>query len=602
MSELMRFCADVRIILCGPVVIAGLDSPCFGLDIPFIRNALSVPIIPDSHVKGVLRHACEYYGAHDANDLDIDLYFGSSEEEIGDTEAKGMLVFDDFLLSARPEKNADETKRSSPKKVTRVSIDETTQSSKEGHLLSVELIAEAGERLEFGGIVTLFAESEAEASEVFGILSKAAQFIDAVGKFKTVGFGQVLEIIFSDPIAVTETRNPPKVMTGTHGFRFSLSKPFLVDIQREDAHTLSGSQTISGSVIKGALARKLDFIGCKPREGRLAEILERLSFSNAHFEDNSTVPDDVEILALDTARRYIGNNEFIPSIWPKDAPEAFELEGQLPVFSHDFKGSYPMSKLALETRTRVAIDRENHAAEVGALFTQRLVCPHEVDGTPAHWVGKIEVPVELTDQADDAALVSLILSELGGGLHSIGKTNACTTSFEWMEAPEASTPDVKNSIKLTLSSYCLMLRTHHLVDTETYHEALSKYWSGVFEGAASLGLEQDLEGGDGPSFFCELEYRHSYAATRFTLYGDESREPFVLVKSGSVFTLDVVQESKFHRLLSHYLRFGLPAANWVGTTRGNVGAIEKMPPRAFEVCPFLPENGYGHFIATGGAT
>ena len=195
-TPLKLFDLRITIILEAPFLFAGNEPPFFGVDIPQIRNRFGAPIIPDSHIKGVLRHACMELGSLKGFDLDVPTLFGSKTNDIGE-DGKGLASFSDLVAKI------DQADVPTTRTVTRVSIDDTTRTAKAGHLLSVEQVVGAGKEIEFSGLCHLIAKDEGEATDVTSIFDEALRLVPAMGRFKTVGFGRLVsaKIDIEDPAA-----------------------------------------------------------------------------------------------------------------------------------------------------------------------------------------------------------------------------------------------------------------------------------------------------------------------------------------------------------------------------------------------------------------
>ena len=272
----------------------------------------------------------------------------------------------------------------------------------------------------------------------------------------------------------------------------------------------------------------------------------------------------------------------------------FSNGSDVPVFEPDKKRTWSAGPMAFDVRTRVEIDATSGAAAKSQLFTQRLVSPIDDQSQPHVWRGRLELPGFDPGGGDDA-LLDLCLEALNAGLPSIGKTSAMTVS-PTIKPCASRRVALGNPVRVCLVTPCLMLREYHLSEPAQYHDAIREYWRKASGGAAELADETGLDGRTYPAVFAQLEYRHSFAATRYPMYGAASREPFVLTKPGSVFVLDVTEPAAFELKLAGWLNSRLPAARWGDATNTSLAWLSSAD---WNECPYLPENGYGEIALVG---
>jgi len=611
MSEAAHYSFTLALTLQAPFLIAGSQPLHYGVDVAQIRNADGKPIIPDTHIKGVLRHAWALFEAEGIGlSQTTDRLFGRMPPEVFDDEAEngdtprfddeaGSLVFYDL------EADCDASAAS----VTRVAIKDSTGAASEGALVTVEEVAEVGELVAFTGKFIAFCDTKDEAVALGQDVELALRAVEAIGRFKTVGFGHIESFAVGAPQTEASAGLPAGAKETTEfELAFRLDKRLLVDIRRLDRNTLEGADIIPGTVMKGALARSLARLGIDPRSGELGAALSRMIFSQALPFESPANPGDsalagaVNLNAIRIANQAEGH-------WPPTEPLAFNKSGELAAFAPDWKDFEPDPKkpnLRRDVRTRVAIDAARGAAKEGALFTQAAIAREawiaaESKTVPIEWRCSVRWPGEAGDAGHREFLDCMEV--LSRGLHSLGKTNARTVDLRLAVAKTDAKARFASAIRyvVTLTSPTLMIRERHLASEKLYQQALDTYWCKVSGGCLEIATENEsgIFGSEATcskplDFYCHQEFRSSYAALRFAFFGRDRLEPFVLSKPGSVFVLTATDSAKAFAILESLRRTGLPAAVWSDDVTG-LGTLDLTSPPNFESCPFIPQNGYGAF-------
>lgn len=604
MSDTGYYSYTMKLTLQSPFLIAGSQPSHYGIDVVQIRDLGGNPIIPDTHIKGVLRHAWTMLEAEGiVAPLSTNRLFGLTRDkpeggtdELHYGDAQGLLSFTD-LVTVQP-RNRDA--------VTRVSIVDATGAADDGALVTVELAAGAGKELEFSGSFTAHCLSLVEAVELRHKIELALGAIEAIGRFKTVGFGRILHAEVGEPQAEVRAPLPPGAAQATDfELAFRLNKRVLVDINRVDSNTLSGSEIIPGTALKGALARRLALAGKKPLLGDLRRVLSRMLVSQAVPHCLGTNLSGIPLSSPEGLNRIrIGKSD--GAVWHPETLN-FNKSLELATFLPDWKDDEPDSArpaLRRDVRTRVRIDADSGAAKTGALFTQSAIAPEAwLESTssslPIEWRCTIRWPG--ASQGADYDIFIECLETLGHGLHSLGKTNAQTVDLRLTIAspvPNAG-PHPVGPFVVTLDSPTLMIRERHLASESLYAEALDTYWREISGGCLAIAPADDTpvygSANVGPQpldFYCHQEFRSGYAALRFRYFGPDRVEPFVLSKPGSVFVLMAIDVTEAAPCLAKLQKAGLPVARWSDEVEG-LGTIDLLLEPDFEVCPFGPQNGYG---------
>ena len=423
----------------------------------------------------------------------------------------------------------------------------------------------------------IWAKDSGVAQEIAKDLDEAANMIAAVGRFKTVGYGEVVCMTLdwqSEDAGLAP-------VTGAAALRefdlsFCLSKPAMVAAEYSDSNTLQSGQRIPGGMIKGAVAQHLRMLGHIPETGELGAALSALRVGEAEPQGIApTIPLDTvepeDLTAPDTR-------------WDKATLKQPGC-GKGIKFTPDFKRDRNPVSLETETRTRLRIDEKRQAAASGALFSQTLVRPDWPDGTPVIWRSRVDASACPTSTKAEQAARDLVSSALMGGPASLGKTSARMTNLAAAPVPVSPAPGL-GRLRVTIRTPTLMLREAHLADTSAYHAALRAYWDCVTGGAYRLADD------DGPpdfpplpAVFASLSLHGGYEARKFRFFGDQVVEPFVLTDPGSVFVLEPVGRPQ-PSVLAGLSASGLPLVEWAGETPA-------LSAKAWRDCPYLPENGFG---------
>jgi hypothetical protein len=203
--------------------------------------------------------------------------------------------------------------------------------------------------------------------------------------------------------------------------------------------------------------------------------------------------------------------------------------------------------------------------------------------------------------------VGTILGRLKEGPCSLGKTNARLTDVTF--APMPTAPPLRQGlrqVRITLVTQALMIRASHLripadgppanglLDLD-FDRAFEMWWrkasAGSLTVANAVGHPETQNLLPSGGLFVRTSFRGGYEARAHRFFGKTTVEPFVLTDAGSVFYLDVLDETRATPLIDGWLRCGLPVLEWSATGLAPVRADR------WDVCPFLPQNGYGEIGA-----
>jgi hypothetical protein len=553
----------------------GLNAAYLGVDACALRDVTGKPIIPHDQVKGLMRAALRTLAdaKHTkAIGLEASLFGGESPRASDgaqqDTPNRGELIFSDL--------SAPQSDRSS---LSRVAIDPGTGAAKAGALLVIELCAPLGHCVEFTG--KIIARGKAAANtDLVSLLDACAKLIPFAGAMKTAGFGEVTAAeVTVDTKGSRATPPANHALPGSVGERpdrvtycVTFDRPVLVDAQHEADNVFSGSATISGAAIKGALARTLELSGSTVTADRdaLGEALSQIRISHAVPVDAAYKP-TVHVFPDSMIADPVTGTIRDALLAPKD--KAPLINGRAPLFPLDWKQKWfgsaanqlgwpEFAEPEKLPRGHVRIGK-GYIAEDAALYVDaaRAHLKRNPDGdgwAPQQWL--------LTLDRNDAGLTHFktVCETLEAGIDGVGST-AATATFKLPANHSAAGVDPCPVAGETDLWAVTLLTPALLLDPRngTPHDQYAHYW-------------EQASGGKLETYFGRQRLAGRYLSTRFRIYGT-AYYPFILTEPGATFLLKGDLRTK----LTEFLRSGLPLpkVNGVDLTWRN--------------CPFVPQNGFG---------
>lgn len=539
MSQI-RFERRLRLRVESPFVSHGLTVAAWGIDIAQCRDAKDRVVLPAELIRGNLRHAFAEIGR------DPVPLFGQKETD------RGGLILGDLV--------AQLDQGGKLQFLTRVAIDDATGAAQGGALFSIELARPIGQVVTFEGPLVVFAADET----VFDDLRAALERIVAVGAFKTVGFGVVVDWaldlvpdqVASRPLA---SRPAPRADLGDRvEVTLQFDRPLLVDARRVANNVFQGQAVIPGGVLKGALAARVRRGGW---DG-LDQALSRMRIGHAFpVGEDGRLSHRPLPLSLVIGEQGGAVRDLL--LAPPDAPPPL-LNGQAPRFALDWKPAeagavrkhlgWPAEvEFNFLTRTRTAIDRETGQSSESQLFSYSALIP-----------GKWCWQAEIERNGADPAAFALLLAVLEEGLDGIGKTDA-------RAAIDLAPADLPPESVRSGTSWAVTLRTPALLNGDPQRlypnpdlmADYGAYWARAVPGArlVTFFATQRLAGG-----------WQAKKARRTAYY------PFLLTEPGAVFLLEGGDPATYAALR----RSGLPLPDWLAEA-------------TWQTCPFVPENGFGAF-------
>lgn len=564
----------------GPFLMAGLGAAAFGVDVAQLRDDRGHALIPAGQARGVLRQAAlELARQYNPDALDVRQLFGAretddpvdSDDENPMTSHRGDIAVTDLVARGTTPRHG---------RSTRVSIDTVTGAALPGMLVTVEMPAEIGEEVEFDGFIHYPARNETAARQIVDLLSRAVRLIPAIGAFKNVGFGVVVRASVTlegvemalDPVNVATAPVPVGDEAEIH---FHLDRPLMISPDLPESNVLRSETIIPGSVLKGALARKLQLAGFDPAASGTAAALSRLRISHAvpYVGSDCLVTPTLHV-ALQRGKTPLGE--------PPDANDRAsiaELADASPgvfAFFHDAKsqadcdGGSSGARCHFDVRTRTAIDPDRGAAADGDLFTHASLISKDLT-----W----QCTACLPESDPDAVVVWQMLC---AGLFDIGKSRAITDELLVRPAADPARLAPSDAYRVTLESRFHFCRTSDLCNEDDFVRKVRAYWHDVSKGSLKIA-ESDLGGERIPLIFASQSLAGGFAAAARAPFGDDIYEPLVLLEPGSVFILSVIgDKSEAARLLEGLVSTGLPCPD-----------LQMPEPGNHRRTVHLPQNGFG---------
>ncbi len=566
----------VTLCLESPFMSQGLAVSALGVDASAARDGGRRPYLPGSLIAGNLRAAlCELAkaGATFVDRADIDRWFGCESRTVDgvrDEPERGRVSVRDLPAREAPVDGGA---------TTRVRIDPDTGSVARGAMQIIELPAPVGRVVAFEGVVGLLADDD-EAGRFDTALRAGLNQIDAVGAFKSAGFGRVVcrDVAPREPPAAYDLPSGDTAMrdllqrhrAGECGLTLSLTfdRPLLVDARRVAGNVFRGAAVVPGAVIKGALARRLDLAGVKAdHDDALSAVVIGHAVPMAEgAPPPRPVPLSLAVIGEGDAahlRDMILDAVGGVSTGTGGAPNGGASGDALPAFSPDWKDPvrraverlFGWPEIAHDLRVRTAIDpltgtaAEDEAG--GLLFSHAAV---RTGGLV--WRGRVHVP----DDVAEAEAVAL-LAALNDDLVGIGKTDAVATGR--LEAgPPAVLESGSDDWIVTLASDAVLNDSAALAAGRGLRDDYAGYWR------EATGLEM-IE------FFAAQRLAGGYLAYRHQPDGSPYM-PYLLTAAGATFLLRGTRTDRLAAALAAGLP--LPAAH---------GGADYLS------FPFLPANGYG---------
>jgi hypothetical protein len=537
-------------------------------------------------------------------DLETWLGLGADRNDLGlDGARRARLAFDYFWRldpeSVGPPPDQDQR--------FRVEI-APTGTAKDGSLLVIEEPFAIGEEPVFAGFIGACFADEAERERCERWMGKALGSLTALGAYKGVGFGRVLEASLASIVPVLQTRPAPaEPLAGDRlGLVLRLDRPFnagLDALHQPQGNRWLHQDNIPGLVLKGVLAQALD--------GDSSQLRERLCFDDL-IVSNATparpaapgrrLPLPLSLAVVEDGPGHYETRDL--ALQSEPCLLAIGGRAQAPCFLPDWKDAqreaaeraFGEPELGLERllSVRTAILPEGRVSAEGQLFA--LEC---TDPWGHVWCSDLDL--DSVPESDRPRVCDNLVELLAPGLENIGKTKARARvrlvpgGLRAIPNPAqilAIAPDgrdraagepltAQDRFIVLLCSPARLLPARWESDRRVpatnghrqLHALYDDYWRHASDGRLGLGhhfAQQDLIGGT----FYWKHYRG----------GDDGYRPEWLTVPGSVFALAPLQLDLpvIQALLHRWLRRGLPPA-----------PDRDRPDEDWRSDPFIPQNGFG---------
>ncbi len=610
---------SVELTVCAPFISGGGADGVRGLNKLFVRRSDGQIAINGSHIKGKLREALKELKKYNAvaESTDMLKLFGpedSTDEIINnrslhDHRRKGQLRFSDFIITS-PSRPADCS--ANLKRLTKVRIDTTTGTSKKQALQIVENLFDSGTPVTLQGDISFFAET-GEANSTAETLSTGLKWIRALGGSKGSGFGRLERV----KTALT-TRESVTAATdfGEHqkfNIHFEFFDDLLIGGIKKATYFVESENVIPGGAIKGSLARFLNRLcGTTPdwtpidksnstlsaQFPLLAEHFSKIRFSHAFpvAIDRTHRPATIPFSAV-----TVKGNEEIYDVALQQEP-SLDSHSHIPSFQINWKSFDAAHSLfgwtfpEITNKTRTAIHGPSKRAKDKSLYTFQYLTPFQPgERGPGgcrkkiKWISTITMPT-LDSAKSQQELAKQFFEAIDQGWQYLGKRDARFSLSVHEPEPnsfhelfeEESPEKYGGQAIIVLQTDALMFDGMSLAENQKafpdLREAYRQFWYEVTEGSCDM-----------IRFFARQKFAGGYQAKNsFQLH--EHYYPYILTEAGSVFVLNIKNSAKAEHKLNQFSQSGLPLPSDI------MEPIKKRIPdgtEAWQVCPFVPENGYG---------
>ncbi len=590
----LKYELNVTFHVRAPIMVKATSKTEYGIDVMFHRDFMDRICIPSSHIKGKLREAMKELNT--SSKSFIEKLFGKGADENDPGPHRGLLEISNFYPL---EKTLDN------EYAHRISIDPTFKTTKETALLSIEMPFPRGMTVKFNGKISFYALDEAKADEICNALKPALRWITGFGGFKTVGFGAVQSVdielkkceLKRCEVNDNVPNNSPTENNQTrYLLRIEAEEPLLLGGTRKKGNYLESEEIISGAVIKGSLAADInrvtdpdslnkEVVSGNHEFAKLKENFSKIRFTHA-FPTYKEKPRPIVIpySIAEVNGCYLNILTFDNKDYEKDVIKRGVLKFQV-----DWKDdSYIKKRFGWVSPrrffySRTAIEGDFRSAKENSLYTYQYVCPHDSNKAPILWLG--EVMLDGVDENERNAVLKDLFEFVHSHFRRLGK--GCSKIKAYLEPLPAhkchQPPQLDENTKevlIALQSDALMINPDDMIMEHSGDELkklYNKYWNEVSGGSLKL-----------VDFFAAQVMKGGYLLKRFQ--GNKKYYPFYLTKAGSIFKLKIKDKAK-NKMYEWYNK-GLPIPDWAKEK------YEANGDKAWDKCPFVPENGFGEVLIT----
>ncbi len=595
--------ADVLICLeiNGPLLTRSSAPGEYGIDAVLARNSEGIPYIAGTLVTGKIREALEQISdcVNGSNWFDPQsLSWLGTPNQDGPPRGKRFFL-SDFLLRT-PQRQGQGVR-------TRIRLDPERGAAVQGAHLLVDSPFAIGEKVIFGGTMTLFCQDETMLDKMLIHVEAALKWTMQVGGYRSIGYGRIsdvrMEKLKKRPIPQPR---PTPSETGRLDILIRPEQPFCIAQKpRTDNNLFESGAVIPGSAIIGAMAstwkqladcpqgHPVDRIKDGAREA-LKTCFDRIRLTHAFpmaqcLRRPVVAPFSLVKVDGPTCRAY-----YDVALLP--GPSL--IHGRIPSFSIDWKNhadvmeDFGWPNLRRELRVRTAIDRLTMRSREAELFAYEMIVP----GKTA-WAATVDL--ERGEINHTGKVVSQLTSLLYHGLSGLGKTGT-PASIQILEpggikSVFRSDPAPRDGLwVLTLQTPALLLDPEAIKTGPARQQTIAGYrqaWSALSKNSLWMirhFARESLAGG-------------RYLYNRFQRKvepGGATRAyyPWLLTEAGSVFVLRAKdgREEDAREHIRRWLANGLDLPEWAIKRYGRKNTNgEYLPGDHWTTCPFIPENGFG---------
>lgn len=627
MSTPLRHRLKFEVRLVSPFVMAGVEAAAVGVDAPASRDERGLPIIPADHLKGLLREAWralehamgkappgpsarDIFGPEQKATGEADLAGVAESSPTGDryAPARGRLFFPDLaaktmILPDGDEKDIAEWAKKrgfedfcGARRVTRIAIDDDTGAVEPGMLQVVELAAPLAAEAIFKG-EAVFHGSQEDAEALAGNLRKALRIVPFFGGLRSAGFGEHAADKSSVTLEPGEVILAPANDTAIDGafcVEFTLDRPYLVDANRAVGNLYVGAQVIPGGAIKGALAEMLKAAGKDVAPGAPhGEALAKMRIGHAFplNEASVAVGRALPLSAMLSGKKFeCALASATPGLIDKKCAD-FQSEWKDPdkaAFAERI--GRPLAEIDTIARGHTRISAASGVAETHFLFVEahRSCLLRNEQG---EITGPRSFRFSVDFNGGDKDATRDIAALLSSRVDSLGKSRAT------MSCMRASAPPREKAAALGPWKWRVLLETPAiLLDPDHFAQAKALTNQAQDENPVRAALEAYfalvLPGAKLERYFARRRLVGGYQAKRRPPGGKGAAyRPYSLFDAGSCFFLsaDAASQDDVTKLLDRLARAGLPVCSCDMTG----AALSLLTAKDWNVCPFVPENGYG---------
>jgi len=574
----------LELTLQGPFITQASGTLAWGVDSAMLRYR-DQPVISGSLIRGYLREAMQSISsclnqrkqAKHSDDVSTSMnqWFGTKSVAGSFEPLRANVMFDLFWVLQDKEQFVSGIHRS------RIKVGEN-QKVEDGALQVIEDCFPAGTEPTFVGVLKAKFASQKEQQLFEKLIKMALEMIPAMGSFKGIGFGRLLNAELKSRSLRDKTWLDDSELQGDETrikLSFTPDRPFCLGRpRRPDSNRIVSDEVITGNVIKALLAdslrddlaafNALSISHCEPVTLEKQQPLKSLVPLSIAVDVGVKPPIVYDMATLAGDQQFSGELAF-QSDWKPPHWDAVNAELGYQVSESDEQDTQ-LKKLLL---VRTEIDTKSQVSAKSALFT--LEC---IDPIGFEWQGVIDL--NGVDHSQRGDFLQKLRQHLKSNeLTGVGKTKAALGQIRLTPLENLSTRTVQegDEIVIILTSQARLFRSGFERDETpaTAKTLYEEYWNSVSDGAVSLVrffAKQTRRGGE-------------YHARRFQK--GQAYSPEWLTEEGSVFVLKVTDATKVNPALATWINSGLP-----------VSQSQDKKPVTWQETPYLPEHGFGQIIVS----